>query len=71
MVELEEGLTSLERKDMVDEDEDLPKVSFWELLKLNKEDWYLLLIGITMSALVGSMFPLVSILFSETVRVSW
>ena len=56
--------------EMEDEDEDLPKVSFWELLKLNKEDWYLLLIGIVMSALVGSAFPLVSLLFSETVRVS-
>ena len=58
-------------REMEDKDEDLPKVSFWELLRLNKEDWHLLLIGTVMSALVGCTFPLVSIVFDEVFEVSW
>lgn len=72
MVKEEVKFQQLQGKREVDtEDGDLPKVSFWELLKLNKEDWHLLLIGIIMSALVGCIFPLVAIVFGEVFEVSW
>ena len=50
--------------------EKLPKVSFKELLKLNKPDWPLVLIGIVCSAVIGCLFPLMAILFSDVLRVS-
>ena len=51
---------------------DIPhrKVSFKELLKLNLPDWPLVLIGVILSALIGCLFPLMAILFSEVLRVS-
>ena len=47
-----------------------PEVSFSQLLKLNKPDWVLVLIGVLFSALIGCLFPIVSLLFSEVLRVS-
>ena len=52
-------------------DEDLPQISFWELLKLNQKDWYLVLVGVVMSAILGCLFPILAILFSDVLRVSY
>ena len=41
-----------------------------DLLKLNAPDWHLVTLGIIMSAAVGCLFPLMSILFSEMLEVS-
>ena len=49
--------------------EALPKLSLKELLKLNKPDWLLVLIGVVCSAVIGCLFPLMAILFSEVLRV--
>ena len=49
--------------------EGIQEVSFKELLKLNLPDWYFVLIGIIFSAIIGALFPLISILFSEVLRV--
>ncbi len=46
------------------------EVSFRELLALNKPDWPLIVIGVIMSAIVGVLFPLMAVLFSEVLRVS-
>lgn len=45
-------------------------VSFKELLKLNRPDWPLVLIGVILSAVIGCLFPLMAVLFSEVLRVS-
>ena len=45
-------------------------IPFIKLLKLNLPDWPLVLTGVLMSAVIGALFPLMSILFSEMLRVS-
>ncbi len=50
--------------------ENIPKVSFAELLKLNKPDWLLVLVGVIGSAVLGVLFPLLAILFSNVLAVS-
>ena len=40
-----------------------------DLLKLNAPDWPLVTTGVIMSAAVGCLFPLMSILFSEMLEV--
>ena len=47
-----------------------PEVSFQQLLKLNKPDWVFVVTGVLFSALIGCLFPVISILFSEALRVS-
>ena len=49
--------------------EGIQEVSFKELIKLNLPDWHLVLAGIIGSAIIGALFPLISILFSEVLRV--
>ena len=44
--------------------------SFIELLKLNKPDWPLVLVGVIFSAIIGCLFPLQAVLFSDILRVS-
>ena len=50
--------------------EKVQKVPFIQLLKLNKPDWPLVLIGVLCSAVIGCLFPLMAILFSDVLRVS-
>lgn len=50
--------------------EKVQRVPFTQLLKLNKPDWLLVLIGVLCSAVIGCLFPLMAILFSEVLRVS-
>ena len=49
--------------------EGIQELSFKELIKLNFPDWYFVLIGIVCSAIIGALFPLMAILFSEVLRV--
>ena len=51
-------------------DHNVPKVSFLELLKLNQPDWYIVLVGVIGSAVMGCLFPLMSLIFSDVLRVS-
>ena len=51
------------------EEEGIQKVSFKELIKLNFPDWHFVLVGIFFSAVIGALFPLMAILFSEVLRV--
>ena len=46
-----------------------PSISYLQLLKLNKPDWFLVLVGVLFSAVIGCLFPLISLLFSEVLRV--
>ncbi len=59
------------RRQKKKEREDIPTVSFLELLKLNKPDWLLVLIGVIGSAILGVLFPLLAILFSSILSVSF
>ena len=51
------------------EEEGIQEVPFKEFIKLNLPDWHFVLIGIICSAIIGALFPLMSILFSEVLRV--
>lgn len=46
-------------------------VSFFDLLKLNKQEWFPLTVGIIGSAIMGAIFPLMSLVFSEVLAVSY
>ena len=50
--------------------EKVQKIPFTQLLKLNKPDWPLVVVGVLCSAVIGCLFPLMAILFSEVLRVS-
>ena len=52
-----------------DEDE-LPKLTTLDLLKLNKPDWPLVLVGVIASAIIGAVFPVISLLFGDVLGVS-
>lgn len=41
-----------------------------ELIKLNQPDWLFILVGVVCSALIGCLFPLIAVPFSEVLRVS-
>ena len=47
----------------------LVEVTFKELLKLNLPDWYLVVSGVLASAILGALFPVMSILFSGILEV--
>lgn len=47
----------------------MTRISFVDLLKLNQPDWFFVLVGIVCSALIGCLFPLIAIPFSEVLRV--
>ena len=49
--------------------ERLQRVSFAQLLKLNKPDWYLVLIGVVFSAAIGCLFPLMATFFGDVLGV--
>ena len=49
--------------------ERLQRVSFVQLLKLNKPDWYLVLIGMVFSTAMGCLFPLMATFFGDVLRV--
>ena len=51
------------------EEEGIQEVPFKELIKLNLPDWHFVLVGVIFSAIIGALFPLISILFSEVIRV--
>ena len=64
------GLLHRSRKDSADNEiEELEQVKFLELLALNLPDWYLVLLGVICSALLGALFPLMAIIFSEFLEV--
>lgn len=57
------------RKRSKEEKEEYPPVSFKELLKLNVPDWPFVLVGVLASGMIGAMFPLMAILFSDVLEV--
>ena len=63
-------LWHLSRKDNADDEvEELEEIKFKELLALNLPDWYLVLLGVTFSILLGIAFPFMSVIFSGILAV--
>ena len=46
------------------------KVTLFDLLKLNKPEWFPVLIGVIGSGVMGAIFPLMSLVFSQVLAVS-
>uniref|UniRef100_A0A6I8SWM3 ATP-binding cassette sub-family B member 5 n=1 Tax=Xenopus tropicalis TaxID=8364 RepID=A0A6I8SWM3_XENTR len=67
--------TSLKSKILEDEDEeeeskkDLPTVSFFQLLKLNRSEWPYILLGIIAAGVIGSLLPLFCIFYARIIAV--
>ena len=49
--------------------EEVDQIKLQELLVLNLPDWYLVLLGVICSALLGALFPVVAIIFSGFLEV--
>ena len=52
------------------EEEEVSKIRWQELFKLNIPDLPFVLVGVIGSAIIGSLFPLMAILFSDVLEVS-
>ena len=70
--ELEEAeMGDLRRGSACNEVEELDQIKFHELLGLNLPDWYLVLLGVICTALLGALFPLMAVIFSGFLVVSY
>ena len=60
----------VDKQELVSKDEEeLEKISFLEVLRLNKPDWPYVLVGVAASAFIGAIFPAMAPLFSEILQV--
>ncbi|XP_040591761.1 ATP-dependent translocase ABCB1 isoform X2 [Mesocricetus auratus] len=50
-------------------DEDVPPVSFWQILKLNSSEWPYFVVGIFCAIINGGLQPAFSIIFSKVIGV--
>lgn len=57
-------------EDCCTEDSEAREVSFRELLQLNRPDWFLVLCGIVLSIVVGTVLPILAFIFSSLLKVS-
>ncbi|XP_062900203.1 ATP-binding cassette, sub-family B (MDR/TAP), member 4 [Mobula hypostoma] len=53
----------------VEQDEDVPSASFFRILKMNKKEWPLLLIGTFCATINGVIQPVFAIIFSQIIAV--
>lgn len=56
-------------KEVLSDSDPLVTVTTKELFLLNKPDWYLVIIGVIATGILGSLFPMMSILFSGMLEV--
>ncbi|XP_034030717.1 ATP-binding cassette, sub-family B (MDR/TAP), member 4 [Thalassophryne amazonica] len=56
-------------KDKTEEDDKVPEVSFFKVLRLNLPEWPYILVGITCATINGAMQPLFAIVFSKIIAV--
>ena len=50
-------------------DEDVDKVSVWQVLKENKPEWIFILFGVFWSCIMGAVMPCFSFLFGEVMQL--
>ncbi|XP_078273190.1 ATP-dependent translocase ABCB1-like isoform X1 [Rhinoraja longicauda] len=70
-VSVKKAETATEKTDASEDaqDEDLPNVSFFRILKMNKKEWPYLLIGTFCAVINGILQPAFAIIFSEIIGV--
>uniref|UniRef100_A0A8C5I2M5 ABC-type xenobiotic transporter n=1 Tax=Gouania willdenowi TaxID=441366 RepID=A0A8C5I2M5_GOUWI len=56
--------------DKMEEDENVPPTSFFRVMRLNKSEWPLILLGTICATINGVMQPLFAILFSKIITVA-
>ena len=56
---------SAKRDDDDSEDKDIPDVSIFRVIKYNKKEWYLLVLGAIGAAVNGSINPLFAVIFGK------
>ncbi|MEQ2181194.1 hypothetical protein GOODEAATRI_008865 [Goodea atripinnis] len=56
-------------KEKTEEEEDVPPVSFFEVLSLNASEWPYILVGLICAIINGAIQPLFAILFSKIITV--
>lgn len=65
--------TGRERNDTVgtlkDEDENLPKIQMWRIMKRNSPEYVYIFIGVIMSCAMGAVMPLFGIIFGDILGV--
>ena len=65
--------TGRERNDTVgtlkEEDEDLPKIQMWRIMKRNSPEYVYIFIGVVMSCAMGAVIPLFGIIFGDILGV--
>lgn len=52
------------------QDEDVPPVTFWRILKLNITEWPYFVVGIFCAIINGGLQPAFSVIFSKIIGVS-
>ena len=65
--------TGRERNDTIgtlkEEDEDLPKIQMWRIMKRNSPEYVYIFIGVVMSCAMGAVMPLFGIIFGDILGV--
>ncbi|KAI3361034.1 hypothetical protein L3Q82_013229, partial [Scortum barcoo] len=56
-------------QDKTEEDENVPPVSFFKVLRLNLSEWPYILVGLTCAIINGAMQPVFAIIFSKIITV--
>lgn len=54
---------------VADEDE-MEEASIWQIMKMNKPEWWQILVGCATSVVMGAMMPLFAVLFGEIIGVN-
>ena len=52
-----------------EEEESLPDVSLFKILRVNGDQWWLLLLGMLGAVVVGTVFPVFAIIFGEVLGI--
>ena len=58
-----------EKDDESELDEDIPKVSVWQVIKKNQPEWMYILFGIFCACAFGAVMPVFSFLFGEVMQI--
>ena len=69
-IELKEWKTSAElTKNNNEEEESVPRIKFWRLLRVNGPEWLFILVGVLSSAVMGGVMPIFSLLFGDVTGI--
>lgn len=63
-------ITLVKTQEAEEEDETIPDVSFWRVLKLNKPEWKVVTVASISSLMSGFSMPLIAVIFGDFIGVS-